>query len=119
MTGFTPAFAYLLSAMIVWVTFFMGSYGLVAVICAVGFPWAISGMPPTHLGLAAATLLALGITSILVIQAARRSTNVDGVAKFTATMVILQGVVAAIAIAWNVLPLVFLEGCGLQELPRL
>lgn len=115
---FTPTFLYLLSAMIIWIIFFMGSYGLIAVICAVGLPWASPGLA-AHLSLGAATLLALGATTMLLFQARRRTETASGDARFVEIQVVLQCVAAVIAIAWNALPLVFLEGCGLQELPQM
>ena len=115
-TRFTHAFAYLLSAMIVWMVFFMGSYGLVATICAIRLPPPILGMLPAQLGLGAATLIALAVTSCLIVRAWRhKAVANDWRAGFTASLVILQGVIALMAIGWNFLPLAFLAGCGLQD----
>lgn len=115
-TRFTRAFTHLLSAMIVWMAFFMGSYGLVATICVIKLPAPILGMLPAQLGLAAATLIALAVTSCLIVRAWRHKADAnDWRGGFTASLVILQGVIALIAIGWNFLPLAFLDGCGLQD----
>lgn len=119
MMRFTPVFACLLAAMIVWTVFFMGTYGLVAVICAIALPRTIIGLPPAHLALGTATLIALTITSFLAFSAWRQKQTGSGPdGSFTANLVILQSIIALIAIAWNFLPLAFLEDCGLQQPPR-
>ncbi len=115
---FTPTFAYLLSAMIVWAVFFMGSYGLVSLFCAIRPSPAIAGIPAAPVALGLMTFMALAATSFLVFTAWRhRSDNQDD--RFIAGLVLLQGGIAAVAILWNLLPLAFLEGCGWQELVRL
>ena len=116
-TRFTPTFIYLLSAMIVWTTFFMGSYGMVAAICAFRLPEAWLGISTAQLGLGVATLIALTVTSLLAVRAWRYTAGRrGGYGGFAASLVILQSIVALVAITWNFLPLAFLDGCGLQEL---
>lgn len=114
---FTPTVLYLLSATLVWAAFFLAGYGIVAALCAGGLSQrTVSGVPITHLVVAVAALIALVIVIGLTLRAsALAKAAVAAPSGFVENLVFLQGILAVTAIAWNLLPLIFLDGCSFQE----
>ena len=93
----------------VWALHFMAAYGFTALACERGFAsvqWLGIGVVTWALG--AATVIALGVTSVIIVAATWRAPRIGFTEWITAGIAAL----ASIAILWEALPAIMVPGCA-------